>query len=166
MQPVWGWEHLYWGWGICWAVVATEPHMALGKWLWCGRGWRRSCRGSHVGVPQSQPPKVSTSTWGLGRQEKGTGPCGDMTFCPRARRSGWQTLPVLAAVTLRCRLALLPGASASMALLALLPGASTTSAPHPAPAPPRAGLRVRMLVGECIYTLSPAQSNKFQIKQK
>lgn len=92
------------------------------------------------GTQISAPPKVSTSTWGLGRQEKGTGPCGDTVSCPCARRSGWQTLPVLAAVTHRCRLALLPGASASMALLALLPGASPTTALHPAldPTPRRA----------------------------
>lgn len=113
----------------------------------------KELQGIPCGVPQSQPPKVSTSTWGLGRQKKGTGPCGDTISCPSARRSGWQTLPVLAAVTHRCR-------------LALLPGASTTTALHLAPAPPGAGLRVRMLVGECIYTLSPVQSNKFQIKQK
>lgn len=98
-------------------------------------GMEKELQGIPRGVPQSQLPLVSTSTWGLGGQEKGTGPCGDTISRPCARRSGWQTLPVLAAVTHRCRLALLPGASASMALLALLPGASTTTALHPAPAP-------------------------------
>lgn len=82
-------------------------------------------------APQSQPthpPHTPPSGhWHLGLQEAG-GRDGSLQGhhtlipCPCARRSGWQTLPALAAVTHRCRLALLPGASAP-------------PAPHPAPAP-------------------------------
>lgn len=88
-------------------------------------GVKKELPGSPCGAPESQPPTVGAGTWGLERQEEGTGPCGDTIPRPCARRSGWQTLPALAAVTHRCRLALLPGASASLALhpaLALAPG--------------------------------------------
>lgn len=109
--------------GCCGHRATHASRQVALVWL----GMEKELQGIPGGVRQSQPPKVSASTWGLGRQEKGTGPCGDTVSCPCARRSGWQMLPMLAAVTHRCRLALLPGASASMALLALLallPGAS------------------------------------------
>lgn len=151
--------NLCWGWSICRGHRATRGSRQVAL-VWSGM--EKELRGIPRVVPRAQPREVSTSTWGPGEAGERDRSLWGHESCPCARRSGWQTLPVLAAVTHRCRLALLPGASASMALLALQQQRPRTP-PRP---PPHAGLRVGMLVGECIYTLSPAQSNKFQIKQK
>lgn len=102
-------------------IVATEPHTAVGNGL-TARGYSaaRCAEGAALaptwGSPVSDSPTLGATTWDVGMQEEGTGPCGDTVPHPCARRSGWQMLPMLAAVTHRCRLALLPGASTPLAL--------------------------------------------------
>lgn len=159
-QPARGWEHLSQGWAPTELVTATELHAAVGsgaqgEGLRCSQAWRRSCLGPHAGHPGlSPPPTPGTGTWGFRRQEEGTGPCRDtiiLSLCKTVRladaaRAGGRDAPVPTGPTA---------------------WGQRTPGPAPCPGPRlRAGLRVRMLVAECIYTLSPTQSNKFQIKQK
>ncbi|XP_065545226.1 basic proline-rich protein-like [Lathamus discolor] len=108
-----------------------------------------NCCEHHLPAPRKPGQTLSTmSQWSpahpapLGAPQVSSPlPAGSCALPAPQRRSGWQTLPELAAVTHRCRLALQPGAST----------------PRPCTLPrPRAGLRI--LIGECIYTLSPAQS--------